>query len=156
MVSSISFGEQVIIDVPKSDPYYSSVENVVDKGYMSIFGNQFFGDRTITRKELAIVIDRLHTRLENTNQLSETEAKELSVLSQKFKTFLTENETKANASSDNLSSIANEQKVINHDLTKINAELKEELKELKQEQETQKLHTWIGIGAVGLIALIVN
>ena len=155
-ISNISVAENVITDIPKSDPYYSSVENVEDKGYMSIFGNQFYGDRTITRKELAIVVDRINTRLESSNPFSKSDVQELTNLSQKFKTYLAENETESNTSKDSVSKILGQQKVLNHDLSQINAELRSELSVVKQEQETQKLYTWIGIGAVGLLSLIAN
>ena len=68
----ISLPIHAISDVSPSEGAYPSIKRVVKGGYLSLYGNTFEGNQKVSRKELAIAIDRLLNQMdkkENLNKL---------------------------------------------------------------------------------------
>ncbi|MEK9657177.1 MAG: S-layer homology domain-containing protein [bacterium] len=77
-----------INDLNSSDPAYNAVKSSIDNGYLSLYKNRTFqGKRPVTRKEMAILIERLLTRKENST-LDSDKIQDLSHLSENFKPLL--------------------------------------------------------------------
>lgn len=140
-----------IKDVPKSDPAYPSVEKAVDSGYLSLFkDDMFLPNRAISRKEFAIILDRV-LKQESTNwNLSTTERQDLSTLAKNFKEYFATTDTNSLKSFERISKIEDEQKVINYDMSK----LTEENASLKEENKFQQTLLWIALGLGGLGILL--
>ena len=155
---------QPISDIPKSNGAYKSIKKAVDHGYLSLFNNkEFKGSRSINRKEMALILNKLETKINKSElKLSHSEVKELENLSKTFKNNLTDIENSLKLSQKKTILIENEQKVLNHDLSKINDELlhknKELLTEVKTFKQKQDLNMWIAIGGciMGALGLIVK
>ena len=124
------------------------------EGYLSLYsGGLFRGDQAISRKEMALVLDRMLTSFDQRGlNLNKTDLQELSFLAKNFKKSFSELETRLNEDKGTLGRVDDEQKSINHDLTKLNEELKEEVKVLR----SQQMFMWAGIGvaAIGSAALV--
>ncbi|MCP4050243.1 MAG: S-layer homology domain-containing protein [bacterium] len=157
IIFASTLSAQKIKDVSKRDPSYSSVKKVVREGYLSLFSdNKFQAQRNVSRKELAIVIDRILKNVENKRlKLDKTEIRELVNLSRVFKKYLVDFETNKAQVDNKVTLIEAEQKVINHDLSRINYELKQEIEELKKENDNQHLFMWVGIGLSAILGLVI-
>jgi hypothetical protein len=145
---------QNINDVPSTDALYPAAQRVVKEGYLSLYtGGKFQGDQTVSRRELALVLDRLLSSMDQKGlTLSKLDFQELSTLAKNFKSSFSDLDTKANEDKGTLTQVSDEQKALNHDLTKMNDELKEEIKSM----QSQQLFMWAGIGAAALIGIIVK
>jgi len=119
---------------------------------MSLFqGGKFQGGRQVYRKELAIAIDRLLMRIDKKGlNLSKADLQELSQLSKTFKLSLSNTDNRVLSNRGELELLANEQRVLNHDLSRSNEALRSEISGLKDQQ----LYMWIGIGAAALLGAL--
>jgi len=148
---------QSIGDVSKGDPAYSSIRKSVKGGYLSLFeGNQFNGSNSITRKEAAVVIDKLLDEVhESRLELNKAEVQELLSLSNSFKNYLENSETRLNSLEGTHSQLGAEQRVLNHDVSRVNEELQTELNQLKKDNQNQQLFMWIGIAAAAIVGIAI-
>jgi len=136
-----------ISDVAKTDASYSAIEQAISKGYLSIFDNdQFLPDKPLTRRELALILQKVEaTQLD----LSKSEIQELKRLSQSFKKYLADQDASAGLLGDRMKAAEQEQKVLHYDLSKAH----EEIESLKKENQTQQLWIWgaLALGIVGAL-----
>ena len=59
-VSIVCMGQQNITDIASSDASYPAIKRSIEKGYFSLMdGTKFLPDQTVSRKELAILLDRM-------------------------------------------------------------------------------------------------
>jgi hypothetical protein len=145
---------QPIKDVSKSDSSYRAINKAVKYGYLPLLtGHTFQGSQAVTRKELAVIIDKLLKKVNQSNlSLTESEIQELANLSRTFKGTFTSSETSLGQVSNDISLILEEQKVLNADVSKT----QEIIDELKRENEQQKLHMWVGIGIAAALGIMIN
>lgn len=146
----------VISDVSVSDGSYQSIKNSVDKGYMSLFRNKSFqGGRPVTRKELALVIDKLSKKLESQKiQLSKSDLQELIHLSKNFKSYLIKHDAQNSLLEQTITNLQNEQKTMNYDLSTINDQLRTEIVEIKQQNANNLYYIGGGILFASFLALL--
>ena len=139
-----------IEDVPKTDSTYPAVKNVVEKGYFSTFddGKKFMPDKPVTRKEMALILDKVIRKTELKQPLTRTEMQELSKLSKTFKTYLVSHQTGASNYDQKFGTLETEQSVLHHDLT----QLTDELNTLKEDNKVQQNWIWglLGVALLGL------
>lgn len=153
---------QSISDVPRTDPAFFAVSRSVREGYLSLFeGDIFQGQQPVSRKELAIIIDKLLSSDLNQNNESNTNAavtkadmQELKNFMRSYKKYVMDNETTSKLSESRLVLTEGEQKVLNTDISKLNSlnnDLKSEIASLKQEQ----LYLWIGVVGSAVLGSII-
>lgn len=149
-----------ISDVNKSDAGYQSIKKAIDGGYLSLLqNNSFQGQRTITRRELAVILDKLTSEIDGSgSSLSRSKLQELSHLSKSFKARLQTQDVFTKKTAEDLNLLKNEQKVLHYDISQVssqiqNNKLQSELDKVKEELNTQKLYTWIGLGA-GILGIL--
>ena len=147
---------QPIGDVPKTDPAYGAISDAVKDGYLSLSAdNTFQGSKPITRRELAIFLDRLVSDTSG-NQLSKPQIQELQQLSKSYKnTFLNLDASVASQNST-VATIMNNTSSTYKDLWKINDELKTEIKSMREENERNQLYMWLGIAAAAVTGIIIK
>ena len=143
-----------INDLSKSDPAYKAIKKTLDEGYLSLYNNQFNGDNPVSRKEIAIAIHALLKKMDQRGyNLSKTEVKELVKLSKTYKTHLQNIETATNTNHSQLDQYKTNTLTLQHDLTKLNDELRQEIETLKKENQEQHLYMIIGIGAAMILGI---
>lgn len=143
---------QSISDVSSKDGAYKAVQTTVSDGYLSLFnGNQFKPNEAVSRKEMALIIDQLLKNAKDSNiSLTKAEIQELEHLSKSFKTEYADLKTQISTFVTNQEANTQEIKTLHHDITQLNAQLQDEIIELKK----QRRYTWIGIGAAALLGII--
>lgn len=142
-----------ISDIPKSDAAYSAINISISKGYLPLDSERnFYPQKAITRKELALSIDKLLTEIKrNKIILTPTEIQELNHLSQSFKSSYTEIDKRiAKLELDNTNTQL-EFKTLHQDISQTNTKIEEKLEILKKE----KKNMWIAIIAAGLLGIII-
>ena len=153
---------QNIADVSKGDPSFSAISKSVKLGYLSLFdGDSFLGDQPVSRKDLAIVIDKLSTDMSQDSTgalISKGDAQELKNFMRLYKKFIVEHEGVAKSAESRLTLSEGEQKVLNTDMSKLNNSLrieinsfKSEINSLKQEQ----LYLWVGVVGSAILGSII-
>lgn len=142
-----------ISDIPNSDSAFPSIKRSVEEGYLSLFSDAKFNpDEPLTRKEAAIVIDKLSQKIsEQKMDLSRAEVQELMNLSKNFKTYLSNNESDSNSLMQTIKNLKVEQDTIHEDMSKLTEDHETQIAELKT-QDTN-LFYWL-IGGVGLASMI--
>ena len=141
-------------DIDPSDPAKPAIEKALKGGYLSLYNNKFNGDNPLSRKEMAIAIDKILKKMNQKGyKLTQAEVQELVQLSKTFKKYLQKIETQSKKQAKNIKSQEILQSNIHHDLTKINDELQEEINELKKSNNEQHFYMMIAIGVVTILAL---
>jgi hypothetical protein len=147
---------QSISDVPKTDPAYSAISSAVKDGYLSLSSdNSFQGSKPITRRELAIFLDRLVSDTSGT-QLTKPQIQELQQLSKSYKNNFLNIDSAVASQNSNITTVMNNTANTYKDLWKINDELKEEIKSMREENERNQLYMWIGIAAAAVTGIIIK
>jgi hypothetical protein len=153
LFSSINGYAVTINDVEQRDIAYPSIQKSVEKGYMSLYsGDNFKGDKPLSRKEMAIVLDRVlkDIDIENLN-LSKAELQELVHLAKTFKTYLSEHDVKVKKLGQKLEGLETEQKTLNKDITKY----EDKLKQMKKQNDDQHFYMMIGIALAGILGVLI-
>ena len=139
---SVSVFAQQISDVSAKSAEYSAVQHSVNKGYFSLVdGNQFLPNQSVTRSELALILQRLDT-LSAKSDLSNQDIAELKDFSVRFKKYLANQETSTEVVGSEVSLIQNEQKAINYDISR----LEEKVQIVKKKRKEQETFLWIALG----------
>jgi septal ring factor EnvC (AmiA/AmiB activator) len=139
---SVSVFAQQISDVSANSAEYSAVQHSVNKGYFSLVdGNQFLPNQSVTRSELALILQRLDT-LSAKSDLSNQDIAELKDFSVRFKKYLANQETSTEVVGSEVSLIQNEQKAINYDISR----LEEKVQIVKKKRKEQETFLWIALG----------
>lgn len=146
---------QSISDVPKADPSFPAISKSIKLGYLSLFdGDNFQPDQPVSRKELAVVLEKLSVDLNQDSSstlISKGDAQELKNFMKIYKKFIVEHEGVAKAAESRLALSEGEQKVLNTDMSKLNNELKAEISTLRQEQ----LYLWVGVVGSAILGSII-
>jgi DNA repair exonuclease SbcCD ATPase subunit len=145
---------QSIKDVHRSSGAYNAIKKSVKKGYLPLYSDKTFRpENTITRKEIAIMIDKLIAEVKTQKiPLTKAQIQELETLSQTFKDDLITIHSKLSTLETQSTHFGNEDKQLHHDLTQVTSELKGEIAQLKQE----RTYLWAGIGGAAILGLLVK
>ncbi|MGE4169423.1 MAG: S-layer homology domain-containing protein [Candidatus Margulisiibacteriota bacterium] len=160
--------ETVIRDVPKTDAAYGAVKRSVDEGYLSLYGdNSFQSNQAVSRKELALALDKLNTTLETQNPLlTAAQIEDLTWLAKTFKQYLADSEVSQNRLKNNVNVLDGDQKALlagyaqlkesNQQLASQNASLTETVAALKKDNESQHWYMWLAIAVAGTMGIIIH
>ncbi len=145
-------------DVPKTDPAYSAVARTVNGGYLSLQSDDLFGGaQPVTRREMAIVIEKLLTDSDQQNlNLSRNDIQELKTLLKAFKGYMADYDSANKTQSMTLAKLDAEQKVINRDMDRFQDSFTQKLEAQKKDQDTQNMYLWIGVAASAFLGLVVK
>lgn len=147
---------QSISDVPKTDPAYPAISSAIKDGYLSLSSdNSFQGSKPITRRELAIFLDRLVSDTSGT-QLTKPQIQELQQLSKSYKNNFLNLDTAIASQNSSVTTVMNNTASTYKDLWKINDDLKEEIKSMREENERNQLYMWLGIAAAAVTGIIIK
>ncbi|MFC1751930.1 S-layer homology domain-containing protein [Thermoproteota archaeon] len=137
-----------IKDIPQSDPNYPAVKNCVNSGYLPLFNDQTFrGNKTISRKELAVVIDKLITDIDKQGMnLNKDQVQELVNLAKEYKLYIENIETYQNSSDSRFSTINDEQITLHNDISEIHSDV--------NQVKDQGMWVWLGIAAATVIGVL--
>lgn len=160
------YGVADVSDVPKNDSAYEAIVQSVDQGYMNLFSDQSFqGQRPLTRREMAIVIDKLLSELEGVGlTLSKAELQELSHLAKTFKSQLATYDNTQQSTAQAQKQFNDEQKVLHYQLTELedkiqalsqsNDQLNKKVTQLTEKvQRQEKTNRFLWGGIVGALLL---
>lgn len=159
MVLSASYAHSApITDVSEGDDSYPAIKKIVDYGYMPLLkGNQFFPDKSLSRKEFAVTLDKVIKKIDNQDlTLTKSDLQELQNLSRSFKTFLVDNDANISTLKNKTQELDNAQKVNSQDLTQVNDQLRGELNALKSDNEHTHLYMILGGVALAFLAMLVK
>gem|GEM_PF-6836426 len=158
MAFSGSIMAQKMVDVPKTDSAYPAISKTVKQGYLSTFADDSFqGHQAVTRRELAIVIDKLLTETDaQQSGLSKTDIQEIKQLMKTFKQYVSDYETTVKVTTVKTASIEDEQKAINYDMSQVQDSYKKEIAALKKQQQEQSTWFWVGIISAGLFGWVMK
>ncbi|MEK9728003.1 MAG: S-layer homology domain-containing protein [Candidatus Margulisiibacteriota bacterium] len=138
-----------ISDVKTSDPAYSAVSESVNKGYLTLVdGSKFLPNQSVTRKELAILIDRLDA-LTKKSGLSPNDIVELKDFSKQFKSYLESQQNQKGFVDSEVNQIKTEQKTINYDLSRV----EDHVQQVEKQSQEQQVYIWLGVG-LGVLGLL--
>ncbi len=137
-----------IQDVSVSNRSYDSIQKALDTGYMTLDNkNQFRPTQPISRQDMAVIIQKLDTKLKHRYfNLSQSDFEELLYLSGSFKTYI------VNVESD-ITQLTDAQTALTADLMNLRSSHDTLAREhlMLQQQETQT--RWLAVGA-GLLSII--
>ena len=103
---------------------------------------------------MAIAIDKLLKKMDQKGyNLTQAEIQELVQLSKTFKTHLQKIETQTTQQAHNLTIQETIQSTFQHDLTKLNDKLQEDINTLKKTNDEQHFYMIIAIGVATILAL---
>ena len=123
-----------ISDVKTSDPAYSAVSASIDKGYITLVdGTKFLPNQSVTRKELAILIDRLDA-LTKKSGLSPNDIVELKDFSKQFKSYMESQQNQKGFVDSEVNQIKTEQQTINYDLSRVEDHIQKVEKNRKEQE----------------------
>jgi hypothetical protein len=129
---------QSISDVSRKSGDYNSVKRIVRDGYLPLFSeNKFNGNRSVSRKEFALAIDKILNKVDQKGlNLKKAEIQELVNLSKSFKKYLVNYDISRKLVTKQLGIIEGDQKEIHYDLSEIDYNVKK----LKKENQDQFMY----------------
>ena len=138
-----------ISDVKTSDPAYSAVSASIDKGYITLVdGTKFLPNQSVTRKELAILIDRLDA-LTKKSGLSPNDIVELKDFSKQFKSYMESQQNQKGLVDSEVNQIKTEQQTINYDLSRV----EDHIQKVEKNRKEQEVYIWLGLG-LGILGIL--
>ena len=111
-------------------------------------GTKFLPNQTVTRKELAIIIDRINN-LNKKAELTSAEIIELKEFSTQFKSYLETQYNQKELVDSEVGFVKNEQKTINYDLSRI----EENIQKVEKSRKEQDVYIWLGLG-LGILGVL--
>ena len=147
-----------IVDISDQDAAYIAISKSVKEGYLPLSsGDLFEGQKSVSRREMAIIIDKLLTDNEGQNlALTRQDIQELKQVLKAYKTYMSDDQVVRDKTDMALAKISNEQRIINRDLGRFQDKFSTELTKYKKEQEEQQKYLWIGIASAALLGLIIH
>ena len=140
--------QQKISDVSASDAAYPAIQRTVDKGHFTLVeGSKFLPNQTVTRKELALLLDRMD-ELNQKASLTSSEIVELKDFSQQFRSYLENQQNSKGLMDSEVTQIKNEQKTINYDISR----LEDNIQGVEKIRKEQEIYIWVGLG-LGILSL---
>tara|TARA_S200000501_G_C20484207_1_gene595258 strand:+ start:167 stop:649 length:483 start_codon:yes stop_codon:yes gene_type:complete len=151
IISVSCFGQQKISDVPASDAAYPAIQRTVDKGHFTLVeGSKFLPNQSVTRKELALLLDRMD-ELNEKATLTSTEILELKNFSKQFRSYLEDQQNSKGMVDSEVMQIRKEQKTINYDISRV----EEHVQEVEKTRKEQEIYIWAALG-LGVLSLFSN
>ncbi|NDC82744.1 S-layer homology domain-containing protein [bacterium] len=165
---------QNIKDVSTSDPGYAAVENAVKLGYLPLStDNSFQADTPVTRKELALILDKILSGDPKT-ELTKAQYQELLALSKSFKNQAIQFDTIRTTLSDRQLRLDDDQKALQSDVSSLNMSVIDtqksvsliksslsksdteasEIEKIKKENSEQHLSIWVAIALSLVLGII--
>ena len=136
-------------DIDSKDPAYPAVKSAIDNRYFTLVdGTKFLPNQTVTRKELAIIIDRINN-LNKKAELTSAEIIELKEFSTQFKSYLENQYNQKELVDSEVGFVKNEQKTINYDLSRI----EENIQNIEKARKEQDVYIWLGLG-LGILGVL--
>lgn len=141
-----SFGS--IQDVSVSNQSYDAIQKALDTGYMTLNNkNQFRPTQPISREDMAVIIQKLDTKLKNRYfNLSQSDFEELLYLSGSFKTYI------VNVESD-ITQLTDAQTALSADLMNLRSAHDTLAREHLTLQNKETQTRWLAVGA-SLLSII--
>ena len=149
-ITSVTAQAATLKDIKKSDPSYSAVKSSVSKGYLPVFkDNKFLPDRSVTRREMSIIIQKLSKRDAKSLGLTKAEMQELKSLASSFKGYIADQDAISSKVGGRVNTVEKEQKLLHYDMSKLNVEMDS----LRKENKQQKNFIWsaLALGALGVL-----
>ncbi len=149
LVVSIScFAQQRISDVSASDAAYPAIQRTVDNGHFTLVdGSKFLPNQPVTRKELALLLDRMDSITQKAS-LTSNEMIELKNFSTQFRSYLEDQQNSKGVVDSEVSQVKKEQKTINYDISR----LEEHIQDVEKTRKEQEIYIWVGLG-LGVLSL---
>ena len=136
-------------DVNAKDPAYNAIKSSVDNGYFTLVdGTKFLPNQSVTRKELAIIINRIEN-LNKKAELTSSEIIELKEFSTQFKSYLETQYNQKELVDSEVDFIKTEQKTINYDLSR----MEESVQKVEKSRKEQDIFIWLGLG-LGILGVL--
>lgn len=136
-------------DVNAKDPAYNAIKSSVDNGYFTLVdGTKFLPNQSVTRKELAIIINRIEN-LNKKAELTSSEIIELKEFSTQFKSYLETQYNQKELVDSEVDFIKTEQKTINYDLSR----MEESVQKVEKSRKEQDVFIWLGLG-LGILGVL--
>ncbi len=147
-----------ITDISDQDSAFLAISKSVKEGYLPLStGDLFEGQKTVTRREMAVIIDKLLTDSEGQNMaLTRQDIQELKQVLKAYKTYLSDDQVVRDKTDMTLAKLSNEQRIINRDLGRFQDRFSTELTQYKKEQQEQQSYLWIGVVSAALLGLIIH
>lgn len=140
---------QSITDIESTDATYPAIKRSIDKGYFTLVeGNKFLPNQSVTRAELALVLDRMDN-IANKASLSEKDISELKGFSSQFKTYLENQENSKGQMQTDVTLIKTEQKTVNYDMSR----LEENIQNTEKKRQEQEIFVWVSLG-LGILSVL--
>ena len=166
---------QQIKDVPLTDSGYPAVSSAVKMGYLPLSSdNTFQSDQAVSRKEMAIILDKLLSG-ESKADLTKVQIQELLGLSKSFKAKVVQFEKIQTDLTAAQSRLDDDQKAIHGDISRLTEQLSSanatieylkinttkqasgrniEIEKLKNESSDQHSAMWVAIGLSLILGII--
>jgi hypothetical protein len=140
---------QDITDVSKADRAYSSINNSIKKGYLSLYSdNTFRPDQPLTRKEIAIMIDLILNYVDDTQlSISQSDLSDLKKLATTFRESFLLVESDLKSLSDVTSNLDEEQKLVQYNIT----ESQDQFKHIQKQHK----YLWLGVGIAAVLGILI-
>lgn len=136
-------------DVNAKGPAYNAIKSSVDNGYFTLVdGTKFLPNQSVTRKELAIIINRIEN-LNKKAELTSSEIIELKEFSTQFKSYLETQYNQKELVDSEVDLIKTEQKTINYDLSR----MEESVQKVENSRKEQDVFIWLGLG-LGILGVL--
>jgi len=173
VLSSSVFAQQ-IRDVPMTDPGYPAVNSAVKMGYLPLSSdNSFQADQAVSRKEMAIILDKLLSG-ESKADLTRVQIQELLGLSKSFKNQVIQFEKIQTELSTSQTRLDDEQKAAHSDISRLTEQLASanatiedlktnsagrtadtiEIEKVKKEAADQHVAMWVAIAASLILGIV--
>ena len=137
-------------DVTQSDASYKAIKRGVEQGYFSTFenGQKFYPDRAVSRKEMALILDKVIRKSTASKPLTASERQELGQLAKTFKSYLVQQETGSSLVTQKFGELQTEQESIHYDLSRLQLEINN----LEEKNKKQKHWLWgaLALGVLGI------
>jgi hypothetical protein len=148
---------QSITDIPKSDSSFPAIKNALNLGYLTLFNdNTFRGDVSISRRELAITIDKLSKRLQQKQlNLTETQREDLTHFVVDLQSIFGDLNRQILTLEKQVPHLEKEQTDLHYDFTAMQDQLSTQIVSLEKKSKFQEAAIW-ALSVVSLLGLIIQ
>jgi len=124
LAASTSLAYANVSDVKETDSSFEAVSNSINKGYLPLSqGDKFYPDRAITRKDMALILEKIEQQQQR--GLSDSEFDELSKLARSFKDRVITIHSKEQALLEKMETLSQENKELHKDVSVLTQQLEQ-------------------------------
>ena len=150
---------QTLSDVPKTDPNHTAIKQSIKNGYLPLHdNNMFLPNNALSRRETAIIINRLETHIKNKiPTLTHTDITDLNQFINSYKQNYTQNKNTQLTLEKTNKSLTQEQKILHQDLAQLHLKLsqqKDDISHLNKQLSKQKKTVYILLAITGILGII--